>query len=179
MHVFFSSSAQCLPLSAQSDYSYSQRLLTAENGQNSGFGQERRAQQTVWRSAIIFTYWVRTQDCPGGRQASELLAVPVGRSPARIAPTGRISAFPFSDVFLSQVVVSSHLFGPYYLIKRPDNYIILCIRDSPEPFRRPAATTEMRTVLWCGEGVCDDGAIFWSDPKSKTKQSVPTLLAQT
>src|SRR6516165_2555405 len=138
MHVFFSSSAQCLPLSAQSDYSYSQRLLTAENGQNSGFGQERRAQQTVWRSAIIFTYWVRTQDCPGGRQASELLAVPVGRSPARIAPTGRISAFPFSDVFLSQVVVSLHLFGSYYLIKRPDNYIILCIHDSPQPFRRPA-----------------------------------------
>src|SRR6516225_8145079 len=74
---------------------------------------------------------------PRGRQASELLAVPVGRSPARIAPTGRISAFPFSDVFLSQVVVSLHLFGSYYLIKRPDNYIILGIHGSPQPFRRP------------------------------------------
>jgi hypothetical protein len=72
----------------------------------------------------MFTYWVRTQDLPGGRQASELLAVPAGRSPARIAPAGSLCLPLFHwnrDVFLSQVVVSLHLFGSHCLIKRPDN----------------------------------------------------------
>src|SRR6516225_2869550 len=77
---------------------------------------------------------------PGGRQASELLAVPVGRSPARIAPAGRISAFPFPLELRCVPFVGGRQFtsfGSYYLIKRPDSYIILGIHGSPPPFRRP------------------------------------------